>query len=214
MSTSLRDYWIDFFLTPVHPPSPHNSHARYMTNYQEIIDRYYPAGSALRDIYLRHCGQVADLAAHINESKHLGLDPGELRSAAMLHDIGIYRCDAPSIECHGTEPYIRHGIIGAQILRDCGAPETMARVAERHTGAGLTAHEIEQSRLPLPAKDYLPETTLERLICYADKFYSKSSILSSRPKPIDKVRKQMARFGEESLSRFIALDAEFGPVDT
>ena len=172
-----------------------------MTNYQEIIDRYYPAGSALRDIYLRHCGQVADLAAHINESKHLGLDPGELRSAAMLHDIG-------------TEPYIRHGIIGAQTLRDCGAPETIARVAERHTGAGLTAREIEQSRLPLPAKDYLPETTLERLICYADKFYSKSSILSSRPKPIDKVRKQMARFGEESLSRFIALDAEFGPVDT
>ena len=180
-----------------------------MTNYQEIIDRYYPAGSALRDIYLRHCSQVADMAVAINESKALGLDPEQIRAAAMLHDIGIYMCDAPSIECHGTEPYIRHGIIGAQLLRGCGAGETMARVAERHTGAGLTADEISHSGLPLPVRDYLPETLLERLICYADKFYSKSSVTATRPKEIDKVRAQMARFGEASLSRFDEMRAEF-----
>ncbi len=185
-----------------------------MTDYQKIIDLYYPAGTALRDIYLRHCGQVAAMALAINESKALGLDPEQVKAAAMLHDIGIYACDAPSIECHGTEPYIRHGIIGAQILRECGADEEMARVAERHTGSGLTAQEIVDSGLPLPADDYLPETVLERLICYADKFFSKSTIADAHPKPIEKVRAQMARFGEASLARFDALDKEFRSLPT
>ena len=40
------------------------------------------------------------MAVAINESKALGLDPEQIRAAAMLHDIGIYMCDAPSIECH------------------------------------------------------------------------------------------------------------------
>lgn len=185
-----------------------------MTDYQKIIDLYYPAGTALRDIYLRHCGQVAAMALAINESKALGLDPEQVNAPSMLHDIGIYACDAPSIECHGTEPYIRHGIIGAQILRECGADEVMARVAERHTGSGLTAQEILDSALPLPAEDYMPETVLERLICYADKFFSKSTIADAHPKSIEKVRAQMARFGEASLARFDALDKEFGPLPT
>lgn len=181
-----------------------------MTSYQEIIDKYYSMGSALRDIYLRHCSQVADLALKINESKHLGLDPDTIKTAAMLHDIGIYRCDAPSIECYGTEPYIRHGIIGAEILRDNGVSEEIARVAERHTGSGLTAEEIVSNRLPIPAKDYLPESILERLICYADKFFSKSTIADNKPKPLDKVKAQMKRFGKDSLDRLMKLEAEFG----
>lgn len=180
-----------------------------MINYQEIIDRYYPAGTPLRDIYLRHCSQVADMALAINESKGLGLDPDEIRAAAMLHDIGIYMCDAPSIECHGTEPYIKHGIIGAKLLRDCGAGEKMARVAECHTGSGLTADEITKSNLPLPRRDFLPVTQLERLICYADKFYSKSTISSPHPKDMKRVRTQMARFGEASLARFDGMREEF-----
>ena len=32
------------------------------TDYNKIIDKYYPEGSRLRDIYLRHCRSVADLA--------------------------------------------------------------------------------------------------------------------------------------------------------
>lgn len=180
------------------------------TDYQKIIDRYYPAGSPLRDIYLRHCRQVADMALSINERKHLGLDSDTVEVAAMLHDIGIVACDAPSIECHGSEPYISHGTIGAQMLREAGVPEEIARVAERHTGTGLTADEIISSRLPLPHRDYLPESTLERLICYADKFFSKSTISSDSPKPMEKVRRQMARFGEESLARFDRLREEFG----
>ena len=46
--------------------------------------------------------------------------------------------------------------------------------AKRHTGAGLTKKEIIEQELPLPQQDFLPETTEEKLICYADKFFSKT----------------------------------------
>ena len=59
-----------------------------MFDYQRIIDRHYPEGSPLRDIYLRHCRQVADKALSIARAKALTLPPGEIEAAAMLHDIG------------------------------------------------------------------------------------------------------------------------------
>lgn len=176
-------------------------------DYKKIIDLYYPADTPLRDIYLRHCRQVADEALEIARRKHLPLDPLMIEGAAMTHDIGIFATDAPGIECHGTEPYIAHGIIGAALLRKEGAPEEWARVAERHTGSGLTSAEIAAQGLPLPVADYLPETLLERLICYADKFYSKSGAM--KRKDLQKVRASMARFGEDSLRRFDALHTEF-----
>lgn len=179
-----------------------------MISYNGLIDKYYPAGTPLRDIYLRHCRSVADLALDIAKKKRLNLDPELIEAAVMTHDIGIFRCNAPSIECHGDEPYIRHGIIGAELLRREGAPEEWARVAERHTGSGLTAEEITAQHLPLPAADFLPETELERLICYADKFFSKSGDM--KMKSLDRVRASMARFGQASLDRFDALQREFG----
>ena len=91
----------------------------------------------------------------------------------MLHDIGIAQCDAPSIYCKGTEPYIRHGVIGRQILEEAGLPRH-ALVCERHTGSGITAEEIRERYMPLPCRDMLPISIEEKAICYADKFYSKS----------------------------------------
>ena len=176
-------------------------------HYQEIISEYYPAGSPLRDIYIymRHCRSVADLALDIARRHNLSLDPDAIEEAAMLHDIGIFRTDAPSIHCHGTEPYLAHGVIGASLLRQLGVDETVARVAERHTGAGITREDIQAQNLPLPPGDYLPETLLEKLICYADKFYSKSGDM--RRKPLDRVRASIARFGSDSLARFDTLHA-------
>ena len=108
-----------------------------MIYYNSIIDKYYPAGTALRDIYLAHCRAVADEAVAICRRCNLPLDENEVRAAAMLHDIGIYATDAPGIECRGMEPYIRHVLIGAELLRREGMPEIYARVAVRHTGAAL-----------------------------------------------------------------------------
>lgn len=177
-------------------------------DYQRIIDKYYPAGSVLRDIYLKHCRAVAAEALEISHRCGLALADDEVEAAAMLHDIGIYATDAPGIGCHGSEPYIRHGVIGAALLRREGAGETVARVAERHTGAGITAAEVMEQELPLPVADYVPETLLERLICYADKFYSKSGDM--KRKPLERVRRSLERFGADTLHRFDAMSAEFG----
>lgn len=170
------------------------------TDTQRIIDKYYREGTHLRDIYLQHCNSVADLALRINRERGLGLDPDMVETAAMLHDIGIFLTDADGIDCHSTEPYIRHGILGAALLRSEGMLEEVARVAERHTGAGITAEDIESMGLPLPPGDYMPETLLEKLICYADKFYSKTNLASA--KSIERVRKSMVRHSPETLARF------------
>lgn len=175
--------------------------------YPEIIDRYYPAGSALRDIYIRHCRSVADKALEIRRALSLDIDERDIEEAAMLHDIGIFLTDAAGIECHGTEPYICHGRLGAELLRNNGVPEHIARVAERHTGTGITNGQIDLFGLPLPHGDYMPRTPLERLVCYADKFYSKNGDM--KEKSLDRVRASIARHGEDALERFDTLAAEF-----
>ncbi len=176
--------------------------------YQEIIDLHYPVGTRRRDIYLHHCRQVADKALEIAQRKHLPLDRDTIETAAMLHDIGIFLTNAPSIDCHGDAPYIAHGILGAQLLREAGFSEDICNVAEHHTGAGITAEEVEAQHLPIPVKDYMPETQLERLVCYADKFYSKSGKMQE--KPLTAVRASLLKISEATLSRFDELDREFG----
>ena len=162
-------------------------------DWQRIIDKYYPEGTRLRDIYMRHSRDVAELALEIADECRLPLDHEQIRAAAMLHDIGIVLTDAPGIDCHGSAHYLQHGPLGAELLRREGAPEWAARVAERHTGAGIG--------------EMVPETQLERLICYADKFYSKSG--SMERKSLAEVRRGMAKWGEENLHRFEKLKEEF-----
>ena len=117
----------------------------------------------------------------------------------MLHDIGIFKCDAAGIQCFGTEPYICHGRIGAELLRSEGFPRH-ARVCERHTGAGITKAQIIAQNLPLPQQDFLPETMEEKVICYADKFFSKTHI--DREKTIEQAEKSLSKFGDEGVLRF------------
>lgn len=171
-----------------------------MMDYQKIIDKYYPEANRLREILMVHSRKVADRALLIcDRHPELELDRGFLEEASMLHDLGIFRCDAPGISCVGTEHYIRHGILGAEIMRREGY-ERHARVCERHTGAGLSARQIEAAHLPLPVRDFLPETLEEQVICYADKFYSKSSL--HHEKTLAQAERSLAKFGEDGLARF------------
>jgi len=145
-------------------------------NCEALIHKYYAGQPELEQILLTHSRQVADLCMQIcDRHPELGLDRQFLREAAMLHDIGILRTNAPGIQCFGTEHYIRHGLIGGEMLRAEGLPRH-ARVAERHTGTGLTPEAIQRQNLPLPLQDYSPETLEEQLVCYADKFFSKTKL--------------------------------------
>lgn len=191
-----------------------------MIEYQKIIDKYYPEGTRLRDILMVHSRRVADKALFIYDTMPADVkrelpQREVIEAAAMLHDIGIVRCDASGIECFGTEPYICHGTIGAAMLRndmaewgsDADEIELCARVCERHTGAGLSADDIKSQNLPLPERDLMPETMMEKLVCYADKFFSKTH--PEQEKALEKVRRSMQKFGEPSLQRFEQLHRLF-----
>ena len=102
-------------------------------DYQAIINQYYPEENKLKHILLVHSRSVANKAlAIVDQHPELHIDRQFVEEAAMLHDIGIFKCNAPGIQCFGNAPYIQHGRIGAELLRNEGYPQH-ARVCERHT---------------------------------------------------------------------------------
>ena len=177
-----------------------------------IIQRYYTPGNDDYRVLVLHSRQVADLAVTLSQrllDKGVPIDIEFVEEAAMLHDIGMCKTDAPGIYCFGTEPYILHGILGRRMLDGLGLYRH-GRVCERHTGAGITAAEIVAQNLPItPPRDLLPESLEEKVICYADKFFSKS-----RPdepaKTIERARMSLAKFGGDTLQRFDEMLAMFG----
>lgn len=93
-----------------------------------------------------------------------------------------------------------HGYLGAELMRKEGFSE-IARVCERHTGTGLTPEVISERKLPLPMGDYRPQTLEEQLICYADKFYSKSH--PKRVRTIPDTAASLEKFGADSVNIFL-----------
>ncbi len=172
-----------------------------------LFEKYYSPGTPLYDSVWSHSRLVAQKAMQLAQ-KHpeLNLDTDFVYEAAMLHDIGVFLTHAPEIYCTGDQPYICHGILGADLLRTEGYPRH-ALVCERHTGAGLTVDNIIAQNLPLPHRDMCPVSLEEKLVCFADKFYSKSN--PDREKPMDKIRKGIARYGQDSLQRFDEMAALF-----
>lgn len=172
-----------------------------------IIDKYYKEEPELRRLLLVHSESVAAKAVEIAvRHPELAADIPFIREAALLHDIGIIRTDAPGILCHGQAPYICHGIIGADMLRELGLPRH-ARVCERHTGTGLPLQEIISQNLPLPHIDLVPESIEEQIICYADKFFSKSH--PEREKTIEQAARSLRKFGQDGVARFLQWSERF-----
>jgi uncharacterized protein len=177
----------------------------------DVLRRHYSPGPLL-DLLVVHSVLVAAKARRLAEAYREGhpdaaIDLEFLTEAALLHDIGIGRCDAPEIHCRGGEPYIRHGVLGREMLEREGLPRH-ALVCERHTGAGISAADVAAQGLPLPARDLLPESLEEKLICVADKFYSKTPAKLWKEKSVERIRKGMERFGPEAVARWEALERE------
>lgn len=169
-------------------------------NVLSLIDKYYPEDNELKNILLTHSRSVADKALQIVE-KHpeLHADKTFVEEAAMLHDIGIFLTNAPGIFCFGKEPYICHGYLGADLLREEGFPKH-ALVCERHTGAGISLENIVAQQLPIPHREMLPVSIEEQIVCFADKFFSKTHL--DREKSVEKALKSISRYGEDGIVRF------------
>lgn len=173
-----------------------------------LLEKYTQGNPELLRILTGHSEAVRDKALTIIRAKCLDVDREFVAQAAMLHDIGVVRVDAPSISCFGAEPYIRHGVEGRAILEAEGLPRH-ALVCERHTGSGLSVRQIEEQALQLPHRDMIPLSLEERLICYADKFFSKSRDLRAE-KPLERIMTQMAAHGSEAYARFMEMHSLFG----
>ena len=184
-------------------------------DYIKLIDKYYADSPELRHVLLTHSRQVADRALRIVDA-HPEWTNGEgangeclvdrqfIEEAAMLHDIGIIFCDAPKIHCVGPHKYIEHGYLGAELLRREGL-EKHALVAERHTGTGITIEQVEREELPIPERDYCPQSLEEKIICYADKFYSKSHL--GEEVAIEKIKYNIWKYGHDAIIRWNELSA-------
>ncbi|KGN71348.1 HD domain-containing protein [Porphyromonas sp. COT-239 OH1446] len=174
----------------------------------DIIGLYYPLGSESRRILIDHSHDVTTLALEVAQ-RHPELEPdlAFIEEAAMLHDIGIFLTRAPKIDCYGASPYMLHGYLGAELLRHKHGLYRHAMVAERHTGSGLMPEDIRQMGLDLPEGIYYPCSVEEQIICYADKFFSKSKL--GQCHSLDKVRRSMLKYGEAALERFDRLHERF-----
>ena len=102
---------------------------------------------------INHCIAVRNVAIKIAEKTEA--DQELVNAGALLHDIGRSRT-------HG----IKHIIEGVKIGKKLCLDDSILKIIERHIGAGLP--KVEAKKLGLPAKDYLPETIEEKIVCHSD----------------------------------------------
>ena len=168
----------------------------------EIISEFCDRESKPFNILMAHGRRVGEKAiAAAKRVPHLDPDLDFIWEASMLHDIGICLTRTQSLGCEGKYPYICHGYLGRHLLESKGY-ERHGLVCERHLGAGLTAEDIKQQGLPLPIRDMLPVSIEEVVVCYADKFYSKSNGSMEAEKSIATVKKELLNFGPDKIERF------------
>ena len=167
-----------------------------------VIEKYYQPGSQSFFFLVEHGKAVAGKALSVAKRlRHLNPDLGFIEEAALLHDIGIFNTNLPKIGCFGCHPYISHGYLGRELLEKEGFT-SHALVCERHVGIGLTIADINRNQFPLPRRDMIPHSLEEKIICFADKFYSKDKETLTVARPVEKVREMVSRYGADKLKQF------------
>ena len=138
----------------------------------------------------------------IRKKKIYRIDLDLVIAGCLLHDIGAFKF-MKNFHLKQND-YIKHGIIGGKILRKEGLNK-IALIAERHIGAGISKKETIGNNFPLPKKDFLPVTLEQKLVCYADKFHSKSG----KKDDLENIRKEMKGYGKDVFERFKELEKMF-----
>jgi uncharacterized protein len=179
-------------------------------NYFKLIHRYIPPGSFVYRVYIPHVSLTTAKALKI--ARRLGLSHEQLifiEEASMLHDIGIVRVKRYSFAPRVNLPYMCHAPAGREILEREGLPKH-ALVAERHIVVGISKEEIIANRYPLPPRDLIPESLEEKIISWADLFFSKTPDRLWFEKSLADVEQTVARYGERQLKVFHEWLAFFG----
>jgi uncharacterized protein len=179
-----------------------------MLNCIEIIEKIYIPKTLAYNIAVEHGKQVAEKALSVADRvAHLKPDRNFIYESAMLHDIGMLFTDVPKMGCYGNHPYIVHGILGRAVLEKIGLVHH-AMVCERHIGVGLTKDDILGQKLPLPLRDMIPMSLEEKIVCYSDKFFSKTNS-NKVEKTLEEILKNLSRFGRDKMEKFLSWMNEF-----
>lgn len=177
----------------------------------EIIREYYLAGTKAHYFLVVHGQLVAKKALAVAENvKHLNPDIQFIEEGALLHDIGMIMTKVPDIGCFGSDPYVRHGVLGRQMLDEKGLPKH-ALVCERHLMLGLSAAAIEKAKLPLPVRDMKPITLEEKIITYADLFYSKNPETLEKEKTLEEIETNLRKYSQSMVLKFKKWVSNFEP---
>jgi uncharacterized protein len=174
-----------------------------------LHEKFAPTPEALEVVYT-HCVIVCGIAEQLHARAGLGSSLELVRAGCLLHDVGVYRLYDGGGRLEHVN-YIRHGVLGHDLLLEEGFPEVICRFASHHTGVGLTRDDVLRQELPLPPCDYLAETPEEALVMYADKFHTKT-----RPPGLltaDAYAANVRRFGEDKVATFESMRAAFGEPD-
>jgi uncharacterized protein len=183
-----------------------------MVDYFAILQKYFPPDQMAYKLYVPHVVLVTHLALRIARRLNLTAEQQQfIEEASMLHDIGVCKVHAPGIGCQGNAPYIQHGILGRKILDKEGLPQH-ALVCERHTGVGITKEEIIREGLQLPHEDFVPQSIEEKIICYADVWYSKNPEKLWKQYTFEDIHDWFKRFpdAKQKIQIFDTWHSEFG----
>jgi uncharacterized protein len=171
-----------------------------------LHEKHAPSPEAFARVYT-HCEIVCGIAEQLLIP---GLDADLVRAGCLLHDIGVYLLDDDAGVLDYSN-YLRHGLLGAELLTAEGLPETICRFCSHHMGVGLTRNDVRNQHLPLPVADYLAESGEEWLVMYADKFHSKKeppAFVAAAS-----YARSVRRFGEGKEEIFQSLRDRFGEPD-
>lgn len=172
-------------------------------DYHSLIIKYIKPDTFAYRIYITHVTLVTAKALEIAERLKLSLSQKRfIEEAAMLHDIGIIATNSEDIGCYGELPYACHIIEGRKILEEEGLP-LHARVAENHIGVGgLLKSEIIENKMPLPHKDILCSTIEEKIISFADLYFSKNPKRVFLEKTQGQVKQKVKQYGKRQEKTF------------
>ena len=108
---------------------------------------------------INHCRAVTELAletAKRLEERGLKIDFALVEIGALLHDIGRSKTHT-----------VHHAVVGAEIVKSAGLPDSVVSIIKRHVGGGIIASEAE--KLGWQKDIYFPITLEEKVVSYADK---------------------------------------------
>jgi uncharacterized protein (TIGR00295 family) len=153
----------------------------------------YLAEAGCSENVITHCIAVEDHATKIAQRTNANMEL--VACGALLHDIG-----------RGTTHGIQHAIIGADHARKIGLSEDIAKIIEKHIGAGLKPSEAES--LGLPRRDYILHTLEEKIVAHADNLVGEHAV-----RPVSDVVKSLEKRGyPEVAQKVLALHKELSEI--